>query len=370
MSRNLFQTVRNYLAVSMNIAKYEKRNFLLILPRIIAGRVFYGMGPDKFDRRRFSGKKLRQNGEYLTLRERENLQKSLCPEDAREQVESKLRFHEKCLSRGIPTPRIYGAILTDECYVPKDIPVARTRQELRDLLVRLPAGMYIVKPINAGHGWGVAAYHVENGRLSRFSGEVVDPDRFLRQITENRYNSTGYLFQEYVRPHGKLQPIMPGPGLGTFRIVTFLMGGRTVEIPFAVVKIPVGGSVTDNFDGGYSGNWVCPVDVGTGRLGNAVGKSASVPVFAEIERRPDTGARFREVIVPRWGDVRSTVINAALVFSDLRTIGWDVAVTDKGVTILEANWDWGENLIEVAHNRGLRVELTELTKRSLSAAGK
>jgi hypothetical protein len=354
----------------MNIAKYEKRNFLLILPRIIAGRVFYGMGPDKFDRRRFSRKKLQQNREYLTLRERENLQKSLCPEGARDQVESKLRFHEKCLSHALLTPTIYGAFLTEECYVPKDIPVARSRQELRDLLDRLPAGKYIVKPISAGHGWGVAAYHIENGRLTKFSGEEVDLDWFIRQITKNKYYSSGYLIQEYVQPHGKLKQIMPGPGLGTFRIVTFLMGGRSVEIPFAVVKIPVGGSVTDNFGGGYSGNWVCPVDVGTGRLGDAVGKLASVRVFATIGSCPETGATFREMISPLWEEALATVTKAALAFSDLRTVGWDVAVTEKGVSILEANWDWGENLIEVALNRGLRYELTELTKRSLSAAGK
>jgi hypothetical protein len=365
MSRNLFQTVRYYLTVSMNIANYEKRNFLLVLPRIIAGRVFYGMGPDKFDRRRFSRKKLRQTREYLTLRERENLQKSLCPEDAREQVESKLRFHEKCLLHGLPTPSIHGAFLTDNCYVPKDIPVARSRQELRDLLVRLPAGKYIVKPISGGHGWGIAAYHIENGSLTKYPGDDVDLDRFLWQITNHKYNSAGYLFQEYVQPHGKLTPIMPGPGLGTFRIVTFLIGERSVEIPFAVVKIPVGDSITDNFDGGYSGNWVCPVDVGTGCLGDAVGKSNNVRVFANFENRPDTGATFREMIVPLWAEVRSTVTKAALVFSDLRTVGWDVAVTDKGVSILEANWAWGENLIEVAHNRGLKHELVELTKRSL-----
>jgi hypothetical protein len=111
---------------------------------------------------------------------------------------------------------------------------------------------------------------------------------------------------------------------------------------------------------------VCPVDVGTGRLGNAVGKCASVPVFSEIERYPGTGAKFRNMVVPLWEEVLSTVTKAASVFSELRTVGWDVAVTEKGVTLLEANWDWGENLIEVAHNRGLRNELTELTRRSLN----
>jgi hypothetical protein len=95
-----------------------------------------------------------------------------------------------------------------------------------------------------------------------------------------------------------------------------------------------------------------------------VGKSASVPVFTEIERRFDTGAIFKKVKVPLWQDVKSTLVRSALAFSDLRTIGWDVAVTDDGPSIIEANWDWGENIIEVAHNRGLRSELTELTRKS------
>ena len=142
---------------------------------------------------------------------------------------------------------------------------------------------------------------------------------------------------------------------------------RSVNIPYAVAKIPVGDSVTDNFDAGYSGNWVCPVDVATGRLGNAVGKTPSVPIFSEIDRRFDTGAIFKEMKVPCWEEVKSTVVKSALAFSDLRTLGWDVAVTERGANILETNWDWGENIIEVAHNRGLRFELTELTRRSLLA---
>ncbi len=325
------------------------------------------MGPDVYDRRRFSDKKLRQAREYLSLRERENLQKSLCPIEARGLVENKLRFYENCLSHGLPTPSIYGVFLIRETYVPRGIPVLQSRPEVSEFLDGLPAGRYIVKPIDGGHGWGISVFDIENGKFSNLEGKSIDLDEFFRQVTDSRHDPVGYLFQEFVRPHPVLMPIMPGPGLGTFRIVTFLSGERSVDIPYAVVKIPIGKSVTDNFDAGYSGNWVCPVDVATGCLGNAVGKSASVPVFSEIERRFDTGGIFREMKVPRWEEVKSTVVKSALAFSDLRTLGWDVAVTDRGACILETNWDWGENIIEVAYNRGLRFELTELTRKSILA---
>jgi hypothetical protein len=325
------------------------------------------MGPDVYDRRRFSNRKLRQAREYLSLRERENLQKSLCPKEARGLVENKLRFYEKCLSHGLPTPSVNGVFLIKESYVPQGIPILRSKPELCQFLDGLPAGRYVVKPIDSGHGWGISVFDIENGRVSNLEGRSIELDLLYRQVTHNRHNSVGYLFQEFVRPHPKLRPIMPGPGLGTFRIVTFLVRERSVSIPFAVAKIPVGINVIDNFDYGYSGNWVCPVDVATGCLGNAVGKTASTPVFSEIERRFDTGAIFKEMKVPCWEEVKSTIVKSALAFSDLRTLGWDVAVTDGGASILETNWDWGENIIEVAHNRGLRFELTELTRQSLRA---
>jgi hypothetical protein len=109
------------------------------------------------------------------------------------------------------------------------------------------------------------------------------------------------------------------------------------------------------------------VDVATGCLGNAVGKSDSVPIFSEIERRFDTGAIFKGMKIPCWEEVKSTIVKSALAFSDLRTLGWDIAVTDGGPSILETNWDWGENIIEVANNRGLKFELTELTRQSILA---
>jgi len=369
MIRRIVQTARNYAKVSRNLANHENSNFLTVFSRILSSRIFYGMGPDVYDRRRFSNKELRRAREYLSLRERENLQKSLCPKEARGLVENKLRFYEKCLSHGLPTPSIYGVFLIRETYVPRGIPVLRSRSELSGFLDGLPAGRYIVKPIDGGHGWGISVFDLENGKFSNLEGQRIDLDEFFRLVTDSRHDPSGYLFQEFVRPHPDLMPIMPGPGLGTFRIVTFLSGERSVNIPYAVVKIPIGKSVIDNFDAGYSGNWVCPVDVATGCLGNAVGKSASVPVFSEIERRFDTGAIFREVKVPRWEEVKSTVVESALAFSDLRTLGWDIAVTDSGACILETNWDWGENIIEVAHNRGLRLELTELTRQS-KLAGK
>jgi len=364
MISRTIHTVKQYIAVSRNLAQYDGSGFAVVLSRILISRIFYGMGPDIYNLRRFSKKRLRQTREYLSLREREDLQKILCPKEAWGLVENKLRFYERCILHGLPTPRLFGILMIKDAYVPDGIPVVRSRQEFRDLLCGLLPGQYVVKPLDGGHGWGVSAVRVENSGVTNLLGERIDLDEFYRQCIDSLYQSAGFLVQEFARPHRMLKTIMPGPGLGTFRVVSFLTRDGRVNIPYAVVKIPVGGNVIDNFDAGGSGNWVCPVDVATGCLGNAVGKSPSVPVVSEMEKHLETGAIFREIVVPCWEEVKSTIVKAAQAFSELRMIGWDVAVTDSGANILEANWDWGENIIEVAHDRGLRFELTEIANNA------
>lgn len=52
-----------------------------------------------------------------------------------------------------------------------------------------------------------------------------------------------------------------------------------------------------------------------------------------------------------WHHVLKAVRRAHESLPGLTKVGWDVAITDQGVTIIEANTAWHPGMIQVAHRR-------------------
>jgi hypothetical protein len=60
-----------------------------------------------------------------------------------------------------------------------------------------------------------------------------------------------------------------------------------------------------------------------------------------VTEHPDTKQNFNQFKLPFWEDVLSLTKEAALKFLPLRTLGWDIAITEKGVMFLETNVPYG-----------------------------
>jgi hypothetical protein len=162
---------------------------------------------------------------------------------------------------------------------------------------------------------------------------------------------------------------MPGLALGTFRVYTILQRhGQTPAIPFgmAIAKVPIRTSIIDNFHHGATGNLLCQVNVEDGTMTDACSKPAGVSGVLQVERHPDTHVVFREFTIPYWQEVMSQVTRAALNFGELPTLGWDVAITTHGVTILEANWHYDPDGFQILLNRGVKSEITALYRAALA----
>lgn len=107
-----------------------------------------------------------------------------------------------------------------------------------------------------------------------------------------------------------------------------------------------------------SGNLVAAVDVDTGLLGLGKGSRQKVwPDLVDIAYHPDTGAAILGRLVPYWKETLELVIMAQEKTPALRTLGWDVAITNCGPVVLEANTLYGVEILQCAYGKPIRNEL-------------
>lgn len=51
-----------------------------------------------------------------------------------------------------------------------------------------------------------------------------------------------------------------------------------------------------------------------------------------------------------------------------KSVGWDIAATRNGVTIVEANASYDASILQVAHRRGMKKEMLEAIASSAAAS--
>jgi hypothetical protein len=146
-------------------------------------------------------------------------------------------------------------------------------------------------------------------------------------------------------PHRVLRELAPGSS--TTRIVTLLTSSGTVEILGAVQTLARAGAMVDAWS---VGALACGIDTTSGELREGVLR----PEFGSgrMRRHPDTGEQFVGVRVPYWQQALDVVTHGARMLPSLRTIGWDVLISDAGPVVLEANPNWGLHKIQT-HAGGL-----------------
>src|SRR5699024_9215238 len=138
----------------------------------------------------------------------------------------------------------------------------------------------------------------------------------------------------------------------TVRVVTAMVN-RQPKILFACIKLTVGANATDNFSHGSTGNLAVAIDVRSGAL--AAGWCSSRrdwPLMQSMDVHPDTGNRIRGKVLPLWSDVVDLALAGQATLPDMKTVGWDIAITGDGVMVIEANGGYNIDILQVSHQRG------------------
>lgn len=159
-------------------------------------------------------------------------------------------------------------------------------------------------------------------------------------ITKYAYDPADNLPALYDANRDKLleQVIVQHPAMAAFnpssvnvpRLNTMIDRDGQVRIFSALFRTGQGDTVVDNLD---AGGMCATIDVDTGVIINtAIDKQSR-----EYIRHPVTGQVFPGFQVPHWDQAKALAVKAARQTPDMRYIGWDVAITETGVCLVEGN---------------------------------
>lgn len=186
----------------------------------------------------------------------------------------------------------------------------------------------IIKPVDSSGGRGV---------------QIIDTKNANFEVLLNEYKS-GFVAEELLKNHSSFAEFNSS-SLNTVRIATIRMDDRVV-IPFAVARFGRKGKCVDN---AFAGGIIANIDINTGVITSARDENGKHYII-----HPDSKKCFLGFQVPDWNELIALVKEITRVVPENRYTGWDMAYTDKGWVLIEAN-PRGQLLSQIASQHGLKI---------------
>lgn len=272
-------------------------------------------------------------------------------------LDNKINFYLHCEKAQLPSPRILLSIGAGKEYL--NLPNASDFSAFESLFEELGFGYYIFKPTQGSYGDGIHSFSFNQEGFVDLKNEYI----FSPAEMFEKFIGSGdcYLIQRTLIPTPQLRKIMPFPACGMVRVVSYLEKNGDVSILYAFVTLPSEGQIVSNFMHGFTGNLLAAIDVKSGKLKKAF-RFGSDQLMTSFDFHPDTKERIEGLEISEWDKVLKTAKDAAKTFGSIRFIGWDIAVSDAGVTILEGNPMCDPDGMQLTMQKGIRDELASRLK--------
>jgi hypothetical protein len=246
-------------------------------------------------------------------------QKSMNPPSARQVLEEKPIFMKE-----------YAEFIRHDSATVEDL---KSDQELLNKILNAPSGKLVLKRSDGGSGKGIEV----------ISTDGLTPDKLFKEL--NR--SGNDMVEEFVVQHKELMRLAPA-GLNTLRVITQVDQNDEVTVIGCRLRM----TVHSHVDNMAAGNIAASVDTETG-LVNSDAVYSDMTKTA-VKKHPVTGVEIKGFQIPFWPETMDMVQKAAIKNPSNRSIGWDVAITDKGPELIEGNHDWCKLLWQLPERKGLK----------------
>lgn len=178
------------------------------------------------------------------------------------------------------------------------------------------------KPLGLNGGRGAAPFEITPENIEAVYNEV-------KTYPEG-------VVEEYVVQHPTMNKLSP-TAVNTVRIVTISSqkepiktNGKMMDIPYISLKMGGANSIVDNLHGG---GMVAAVDVKTGKLITDAVDGKGKP----YQQHPVTGTTIKGFEIPYFKEAVEMVTKTIQEKKIVGYLGWDIAITENGPTLIELN---------------------------------
>jgi hypothetical protein len=265
-----------------------------------------------------------------------SLQRRLNPMDWEWVLADKGIFYRIAQASGLPVPAMYGLFFREGLgWTAGGKGPALIGEWEEFFLLDCPA-QFVVKPTRGVYGSGIRVVLRKEGRFLLHDGSTWDVNGFVRSLLEDP-DYAAFVIQEQIHNHEALALLGTGGGVHSLRLVTLAEPGKAARVVAADMKVIVGKNVASNLAHGRPGNLIAEIGLEDGRVRNPIAIDLKRGGYRHVSLHPDTGVDLAGFRIPEWSRIAELAVRAASVFLPIRTVGWDIALTENGPCILEGN---------------------------------
>ena len=198
------------------------------------------------------------------------------------------------------------------------------------------------KPYGGQLGDGAFSLKVKESNVF-VNGELeLDKNKLIQTLTK-----TNYIVQERIVQHPRMNRLC-STSLNTIRLQTLITENEEIIAFSAGVRMGREGSIVDNW---AKGGVFVGIDMNTGRLHKT--GYIKPPFGKTVIQHPDNGLTFEGFEIPFFKNAVEMAKDLHSKLYRIHSIGWDIAITEKGPMFIEGNSLWEISLLQ-ASSGGLK----------------
>ena len=241
-------------------------------------------------------------------------------------IENKISMNVLFLKLGLPQPDII--FIKQSSVVSTFGGFVLGQSDIASILNSCNSKKLFIKPVCGRGGKGILIAKRQLSGHFTVNNNLVDAE-FIKSL------SGDFVFEAFIQQSDFLMQVYPH-SVNTLRAVTKRDITGTVSLIGVTLRMGIAGSEIDN---GSAGGISIGLDIESG---------LPLRPYASYEfgmqrfyTHPDSGFCFAALKIPNWSAVKTSIIESATALDHINLVGWDIAITDAGIVIIEVNTMFG-----------------------------